>query len=86
MAKAKLLFACVFLLALVLSSGIISTEARSMNTADPSNSNSEFIEPKNPSISKPSYTVVAVKEANAFRPTTPGHSPGVGHGSPPVGC
>lgn len=24
-----------------------------------------------------------IAEADAFRPTTPGHSPGVGHGSPP---
>ena len=39
--------------------------------------------PKPPSTVSFSVNHYKINEADAFRPTTPGHSPGVGHGSPP---
>ncbi|PON76162.1 copper amine oxidase family protein [Trema orientale] len=39
--------------------------------------------PKPPSTVWFSVNHYKINEADAFRPTTPGHSPGVGHESPP---
>lgn len=88
-AKAKLIWANVFLLALIFSYGIIySTEARSLtlNTADPNETHQILsCKTKKPDDTTPAlpsklgYTTVAVKEEDAFRPTTPGHSPGAGN-------
>lgn len=40
--------------------------------------------PKPPSTVWFSVNHYKTTEADAFRPTSPGHSPGVGHGSPPA--
>lgn len=89
-AKAKLIWANVFLLALIFSYGITSsTEARSLtlNTADPNGTHQIILSSKTkkpddatPALpSKLGYATVAVKEEDAFRPTRPGHSPGGGN-------
>ncbi|KAL5982411.1 hypothetical protein ACLOJK_016482 [Asimina triloba] len=67
------LFACVFLLAVVIFSheAIISADARHLKSKDVSRDV--------PTVVRPLETAAPAIPAETFRPTSPGHSPGIGH-------
>ncbi|KAL6296302.1 hypothetical protein ACE6H2_004444 [Prunus campanulata] len=79
MANGKLMCASVFLLVLILSYGIISTEERLLKT-DPTNQailHRKVLE-NEVAAGFATLTYESVPDDN-YRPTTPGHSPGAGH-------
>lgn len=79
MANGKLMCASVFLLVLILSYGIISTEERLLIT-DPANQailHRKVLE-NEVAAGSATLTYESVPDDN-YRPTTPGHSPGAGH-------
>ncbi|ONI33681.1 hypothetical protein PRUPE_1G440600 [Prunus persica] len=82
MANGKLMCASVFLLVLIFSYGIISTEERLTRT-DLTNQaillHRKVLENEVAAGSAPpTLTYESVPDDN-YRPTTPGHSPGAGH-------
>ncbi|KAI3460254.1 hypothetical protein Pfo_016917 [Paulownia fortunei] len=114
MAKAKLIFTCAFLLLLIFSNGIISTEERLLSNMDrntnckkcPINEviktgsrrpvmrshsrilNDKFLKeiPHNKALASKDQAIVddeVAADGTDFRPTTPGHSPGIGHATGP---
>lgn len=94
MAKVKLIFTIAMVTALLaLAYGTISTEGRALQTQDNSVTTEKFnsvdthIDALPPAASGPcpgiGNSIGLTRKPNvvvdAFRPTTPGHSPGAGH-------
>lgn len=95
MANLKFMFACLFLVVLIFFQEIQSTEGRQLNSGMKKGSSelkthvkiTKFAEHNaNESLpTKPPTQVVAKSQpppsghVEAFRPTSPGHSPGIGH-------
>ncbi|GFY81434.1 hypothetical protein Acr_01g0012430 [Actinidia rufa] len=74
MAKNSTMLTCAFLVALTLSYGVWFTEESQLGAN---------IEPKAPYESVGGGGRHEVTSEKAFRPTSPGHSPGAGHSLPP---
>uniref|UniRef100_A0A9I9CYM7 Uncharacterized protein n=1 Tax=Cucumis melo TaxID=3656 RepID=A0A9I9CYM7_CUCME len=70
------------LLLLLLLHSLLVTSSRPLHDIHPHNRRA--ITPPAP-VSETSFSINRYKyvETNAFRPTSPGHSPGVGHNEPP---
>lgn len=79
--NAKLIFVTVFIFSLIFSYGIISTEGRHLINIDRKDvMNLEVkIDSKRFDLRSHARKDELATEDDDFRPTTPGHSPGVGH-------
>lgn len=67
---------CLFLVLLLLSFELVPIEGRSLrksNKLPKAMTNSDVLSPRSGRRSR------SLEDVDAFRPTTPGHSPGVGH-------
>ncbi|KAL2512736.1 Uncharacterized protein Adt_18336 [Abeliophyllum distichum] len=96
MAKASVICTSILLLSLFFSYGILSTEGRPLMTEKNTNdikfmTNDEKTTRKMHVVSSSAQSdrpivdeLETVSEGDDFRPTTPGHSPGVGHGNGPA--
>lgn len=86
MVKAQLIWTCAFVLLLIFSIGIISTEERlltkrsSINYCTKCRSHNQILKP----LASEDQAMVDDQFVTDFRPTTPGHSPGVGHATGPA--
>ncbi|KAL2538058.1 precursor of CEP9-like [Forsythia ovata] len=97
MAKASVICTSILLLSLFLSYGILSTEGRPLMMTEKNTNDSKFM--TNDEETTRAMRVISSSaqsdrpivdeletesEGDDFRPTTPGHSPGVGHGNGPA--
>ncbi|KAG2408638.1 uncharacterized protein HKW66_Vig0034600 [Vigna angularis] len=82
---ARLTHICVLFVALVLSHELLGTEGRSLRQSikspDANKAMSIVTSTAKRAIASQSYRIIRslTGDVEAFRPTTPGHSPGVGH-------
>lgn len=82
---ARLTHICVLFLVLVLSHELLGTEGRSLKQSiqspDANKGISIVTSTAKRAIASQSYRIIRslAGDVEAFRPTTPGHSPGVGH-------
>ncbi|KZV45200.1 hypothetical protein F511_11800 [Dorcoceras hygrometricum] len=89
MANAKLNFVTVFFFSLILSYGISSTEGRKLISKDATNLEVKLdmkrfdVASHIDRITKDKIKDELAPEDDEFRPTTPRHSPGVGHAHGP---
>lgn len=82
---ARLTHICVFFVVMVLSHELLGSEGRSLRQSlqspDATKAMSTVRSTTTSAIASQSYRIIRslTGDVEAFRPTTPGHSPGVGH-------
>ncbi|KAF5178812.1 hypothetical protein FRX31_031602 [Thalictrum thalictroides] len=88
MANIKFIAACVFFLVLILSHGILSIEGRHLSSGVRqkfkkeliTNDNSvEYVRKDEAHGGNLDHGLTKLEVQKDYRPTTPGHSPGIGH-------
>lgn len=83
MAQTKCLCTCIFILVLICSCGVFDTEARHLKRLKEVEKSSSATNGGDDEYHNKAQLqhidTNAVKDVKDFRPTEPGHSPGVGH-------